>query len=93
MIQADLNLVLQKYIYLIYTMEINLCKGKSTSNPNRCKKVSGCKVANGTKRTFCRKKHNKNTSAKRKTVKRRRSADQQITGLTRKAIRELRRLK
>ena len=40
-------------------MTKSLCKGKRTSQPNRCKKIQGCKVANGTKRTFCRKKHNK----------------------------------
>ena len=34
----------------------SLCKGKRTSNPNRCKKVKNCKVARGNKRTFCRKK-------------------------------------
>ena len=73
-------------------MPTNLCKGKRTSNPNRCKKVSGCKVASGTKRTYCRKKHNKNTTVKRKTAKRR-TSDEMVTGLTRKAIRELRKLK
>lgn len=33
----------------------SLCKGKSVKTPNRCKKVKGCKVANGTKRVYCRK--------------------------------------
>ena len=33
----------------------SLCKGKSVKNPNRCKKVQGCKVAKGAKRSFCRK--------------------------------------
>jgi hypothetical protein len=42
----------------------NLCKGKRVSTPNKCKKVKGCKVAKGTKRTFCRKK--KNTRKTRK---------------------------
>jgi hypothetical protein len=37
----------------------SLCKGKSVKEPNRCRKVRGCKVAKGSKRTFCRKKHNK----------------------------------
>jgi hypothetical protein len=37
----------------------SLCKGKSVKEPNRCRKVRGCKVAKGTKRTFCRKMHNK----------------------------------
>ena len=36
----------------------SLCKGKRTSQPNKCKKLKGCKVASGKKRTFCRKKHN-----------------------------------
>lgn len=36
----------------------SLCKGKSVSKPNRCKKVRGCKVAKGPKRTFCRKAKN-----------------------------------
>ena len=46
-------------------MSKSLCKGKRTSQPNRCKKVRGCKVANGTKRTFCRKIHNKNNKTKK----------------------------
>ena len=37
----------------------SLCKGKSVKNPNRCKKMRGCKVAKGPKRTFCRKKRNR----------------------------------
>ena len=40
-------------------MKRSLCKGKRTSKPNKCKKVQGCKVASGKKRTFCRKRHNK----------------------------------
>ena len=42
----------------------SLCKGKSVKNPNRCKKVHGCKVAQGTKRSFCRKAHNKTMKRK-----------------------------
>lgn len=34
----------------------SLCRGKSVRNPNRCKKIKQCKVASGTKRTYCRKK-------------------------------------
>lgn len=45
----------------------NLCLRKSVKNPNKCKKVKGCKVAKGTKRTYCRKAHNK--TSKRKTSK------------------------
>jgi hypothetical protein len=37
----------------------SLCKGKRTEKPNKCKKLNGCKVAKGAKRTFCRKKRNK----------------------------------
>jgi hypothetical protein len=39
-------------------MTKSLCKGKRVRNPNKCKKVQGCKVASGKKRTFCRKKRN-----------------------------------
>ena len=58
------------------TRKKSLCKGKSISKPNKCKKINSCKVAKGTKRTFCRKKHNKPLSQrkkkdKKKTVKRR----------------------
>lgn len=35
----------------------SLCKGKRVANPNKCKKVRGCKVASGKKRTYCRKKN------------------------------------
>jgi hypothetical protein len=34
----------------------SLCRGKSVSKPNRCKKIKSCKVASGTKRSYCRKK-------------------------------------
>ena len=37
----------------------NLCSRKSVKKPNRCKKVKGCKVASGPKRTYCRKRKNK----------------------------------
>lgn len=39
----------------------SLCTRKRTKDPNKCKKVRGCKVASGTKRAFCRKKHNRRT--------------------------------
>jgi len=71
-------------------MPTSICKGVRTSTPNRCKKVRGCKVATGTKRTYCRKAHNKNN--RNKTVKKRKTA-KRVNGLTRKAILELRRLK
>lgn len=53
-----------------YYIMKSLCQGKSVSKPNRCKKIRGCKVAKGTKRTFCRKKHNK-SHKKQQTKKRR----------------------
>ena len=33
----------------------NLCHKKSVKKPNKCKKMKGCKVAKGTKRSYCRK--------------------------------------
>jgi len=48
----------------------SLCKGKRV-NPNKCKKVRGCKVASGKKRTFCRKSRNPKKKSVRKTQKRR----------------------
>lgn len=40
-------------------MAKNLCTGKKTKKPNKCKKLRGCKVASGPKRTYCRKSKNK----------------------------------
>lgn len=37
----------------------NLCTRKRIKKPNRCKKVKGCKVASGKKRSYCRKSKNK----------------------------------
>lgn len=34
----------------------SLCRRMKTSNPNKCKKAKTCKVARGSKRTYCRKK-------------------------------------
>jgi hypothetical protein len=34
----------------------SLCRGKSIEKPNKCKKIKYCKVARGTKRSYCRKK-------------------------------------
>ena len=36
----------------------SLCRGKRVRTPNKCGKIRGCKVASGTKRSFCRKKRN-----------------------------------
>ena len=47
----------------------SLCRGKSVKNPNRCKKVTGCKVASGKERTYCRKKHNVCRTKTRKVTK------------------------
>ena len=48
----------------------SLCaKEKELLNQIRCKKVKGCKVASGKKRTFCRKKHNKSARKTRKVRK------------------------
>lgn len=49
----------------------SLCRGKRVSNPNKCKKLKGCKVAKGSKRTYCRKTHNnKSNSVKPKRITR-----------------------
>jgi len=49
----------------------SLCKGKRVEAPNKCKKVRGCKVASGKKRTFCRKSRNPRSKSVRKTLKKR----------------------
>ena len=46
----------------------SLCKGKRVK-PNKCKKLRGCKVASGKKRTYCRKTKNKSCKQRNKTVK------------------------
>lgn len=69
----------------------NLCLGKKTENPNKCKKVKGCKVAKGTKRSFCRKAKNvsKKNATKKNTTKRRMKKP---TNYTLKAYRALKKL-
>ena len=47
----------------------SLCKGKSVKAPNRCKKIRGCKVASGPKRTYCRKSKNKRSVKSKQTRK------------------------
>ena len=37
----------------------SICKGKSIKNPNKCTKHKQCKIAVGTKRSYCRNKNNK----------------------------------
>ena len=49
-------------------MPKSLCKGKRVM-PNKCKRLRGCKVARGTKRTFCRKAKNKTSKRGGKTCK------------------------
>ena len=43
----------------------SLCKGKKIHSPNKCKKIRGCKVASGKKRSFCRKSKNHTKKAKK----------------------------
>lgn len=50
-------------------MAKSLCVKKRVK-PNKCKKLRGCKVARGTKRTFCRKAKNKTSKRGGKTCKR-----------------------
>jgi hypothetical protein len=75
----------------------SLCKGKRITNPNKCKKVKGCKVANGSKRQYCRKTHNKKktakSSSKNKTRKPfRRSEADRLKGYNNKQARTLKML-
>jgi hypothetical protein len=71
----------------------SLCKGKRTSQPNRCIKVKGCKVAKGTKRSFCRKKHNKTKKSSRKTRGKGRTEVSRLKGHSKKTERALKKLK
>lgn len=72
----------------------SLCKGKRVEKPNKCTKVSGCKVAKGSKRTFCRKKHNlrKNVAKTQKKRSNRRTEVSLLKGLTKKTERALKKL-
>ena len=74
----------------------SMCKGKRTSNPNKCKKISACKVASGKKRTFCRTKRNKTTSNKKvKQTKKRKtklSESSKLKGYSKKTQRALKKL-
>jgi len=51
-------------------MAKSLCKGKRVK-PNKCKKLRGCKVASGKKRTYCRKAKNKHTKCNHQSCKQR----------------------
>ena len=70
----------------------NLCHKKSVKNPNKCKKVKGCKPASGPKRTFCRKSKNKNNKTQKKSTPFRFNLGERLQGLTKKAAKELRKL-
>ena len=75
-------------------MSASLCRKKSVKNPNKCKKVRGCKVASGTKRTYCRKAKNtrkKDSSPKTRRV-RKQSEIARLKGYNRKQERELKNL-
>ena len=74
-------------------MTTSLCKGKRTSQPNRCIKIKGCKVAKGTKRSFCRKKHNKTKKVDRKPRRKRRTEVARLKGHSKKTERALKKLK
>lgn len=53
-------------LYIMKTAKYtkNLCRKKSVKKPNKCKKVKGCKVASGKRRSFCRKAKNKTQKKK-----------------------------
>ena len=78
----------------------SLCQGKSTRNPNRCRKVRGCKIASGPKRTFCRKKHNRTRRKTGAAAKKRKERERRAfiarsprwSGFTARQVRELKKL-
>lgn len=71
----------------------SLCKGKSVKAPNKCRKLKGCKVASGKKRTFCRKKKNSSKkTAKRRRTTRRLPEIARLKGYNKKTYNELRKL-
>ena len=74
----------------------SLCKGKSVANPNKCKKVKGCKVASGKSRTFCRKSKNKTMKkdkpAKKAKAPKRRSEVARLKGYNKKTVKALKAL-
>ena len=70
----------------------SMCKGKRTSKPNRCIKIKSCKVAKGTKRSFCRKKHNKTKKVDRKPRRKRRTEVSRLKGHSKKTERALKKL-
>ena len=75
-------------------MSASLCRKKSVKKPNKCKKIRGCKVASGTKRTYCRKAKNtrkKSGSTKTRRVKRQ-SEIAILKGYNRKQEREMKNL-
>ena len=74
-------------------MTTSLCKGKRTSQPNRCIKIKGCKVAKGTKRSFCRKKHNKTIKVDRKPRRKRRTEVSRLKGHSNKTAHALKKRK
>ena len=53
----------------------SICVGKRVK-PNKCKKLNGCKVAKGTKKTFCRKAKNKTAKRGGKTCTSKRNKQQ-----------------
>lgn len=76
------------------------CQGKSVEKPNRCKKIRGCKVAKGKKRTFCRKAKNDTRARRAEQAKRSTRRRAQLVkrrsgpwaGFNERQIRELKRL-
>ena len=72
----------------------SLCKGKRVSNPNKCKKITACKVTKSGKRpSYCRLKRNK--TQKKKAVKktaRRMPEGARLRGLNKKQTKALKNL-
>jgi hypothetical protein len=74
--------------------KFSMCKGKRTSNPNKCIKIKSCKVTkNGKRKSYCRKKHNKKTVKKTNRKTKRRTEVSRLKGYTKKQQRALNNLK
>ena len=74
----------------------SLCRGKRTSNPNKCAKIKACKTTKAGKRnSYCRLKKNKKTTKKspKKTRKhKKRSEVNRLKGYNKNQVRALKAL-
>ena len=74
----------------------SLCRGKRTSNPNKCAKIKACKTTKaGKRKSYCRLKKNKKTAKKSPKKKRKHkkiSEFNRLKGYNKKQVRALKAL-